>query len=184
MVGDYFKIGEVSGVRMEEVLGKAKSIAKFSHQSSVALRTLKEAARNANLKFTKLKNPNVTRWNSAWQCMESLLKNKAVLDIVFEEEEGEEWTSRKLSSSEWKLLQGAVEVLRFVQVVTKSWEAEATPTVNLVISELYTLETKLKDFIADSSKSRSVILKLKTLNLSNFLVLEWELVLLSCYYPI
>lgn len=154
MVGDCFKDLNIAGVRMADVLQKAKSIAKFSHKSSVALRVLQQTAKNRSLKFTKLKNPNETRWNSAWECMDSLLKNKVVLDIVFEEEEGEEWTSRKLSTAEWKLLAGAVEVLRFVQVVTKCWEAEATPTINLVISELYSLETNLKKFIADPCKSR------------------------------
>ena len=76
------------------------------------------------------------------------------LDLVCDEDQGDQWSTRKMSVSEWKLLQGAVEVLELVMIVTKVWEVEVRPTMNMVLGELYDLNAKLTEFVNKPERCR------------------------------
>ena len=47
------------------------------------------------------------------------------------------WSSIVFSPGEWRLAKAAVKVLQIPLRVTKMWEGEKYPTMNLVVSELY-----------------------------------------------
>jgi hypothetical protein len=53
------------------------------------------------------------------------------------------WASKVFTPGEWKLAEAAVEILKIPMIVTKMWEAEKTPTKNLMISELYDIQQRL-----------------------------------------
>ena len=152
-VGDTFK-ASVSGARMTEVLAKSKDLAKLTHTSGPALKELREACKSVGIKFTKLKNPNETRWNSSHTNMKSVLKLKPALEKLFRDDVDDKWSTRELTATEWKLLQGAVEVLEEVVLVTKAWEVEEEPTMNGVLEQIYNLTSKLENFIACPQKCR------------------------------
>jgi hypothetical protein len=145
-VGDTFK-ATVAGAKMLELLEKSKSLAKLTHQSGPALRQLREACQKTGIKFTKLKNPNDTRWNSQHETMKSTLKLRPALDLLFSEDPDGFWGTKEISAAEWKLMQGAVEVLELALIVTKAWEVEETPTMNGVLEQIYNLTCQLKEFI-------------------------------------
>ena len=128
----------------------------MTHTSSIAKRELREACKSVGIIFTTLKNPCETRWNSQHMNMKSVLKLKPALQKLFREDLGDIWSSRELTASEWKLLQGAVEILEEVLLVTKAWEVETEPTINCVLEQIYNLTSKLEDFIADPLKCRLV----------------------------
>ena len=44
-------------------------------------------------------------------------------------------------------MEGAAEVLQVVEVVTKAWEVEESPTMNGTLEQLYNLASKLQKFI-------------------------------------
>ena len=67
-IGDTFK--ETYG--MKNVLENSKGIAKFTNQSTVALEQLKAEGKAQTVRFRKPKNPNETRWNSSYACMDSI----------------------------------------------------------------------------------------------------------------
>ena len=106
------------------------------------------------MKFRKLKNPNATRWNSAYTNMSSVLHLKAPLQSLFEDDETNTWPPLALSVPEWKLVSGAMTILKPFLLVTKAWEAEKTPTINLVIDRIYTLHETLNEFIVNRSNCR------------------------------
>ena len=144
---------EVEG--MAEVLKKCKALAKLTHTSTtLAYQQLKTQCTKLGVKFLKLKNPNSTRWNSAFANMDSILHLKPVLQSLFEDDETNTWPSFALTVSEWKLVVGACTVLKPFLLVTKAWEAERTPTINLVIERVYTLHETLNEFIVNRSKCR------------------------------
>ena len=150
---------EVDG--MAEVLKKCKALAKLTHTSTtVAYQQLKSQCTKLGVRFRKLKNPNSTRWNSAYTNMDSILLLKTVLQSLFEDDETNTWPSFALTVSEWKLIQGAVTVLKPFLLVTKSWEAEKTPTINLVIERIYTLHETLNGFIVNRSNCRFSLISL------------------------
>lgn len=132
---------------MTTMLEKCKALAKKTHQSSsVANQALKDKCKSMGVKFAKLQNPNQTRWNSQLTNMESVLRLKAPLQELFEEDETGAWYDVSLTAADWKLMQGAVTLLKPFLFATKAWEAECTPTINLVIERLYTIHASLNDF--------------------------------------
>lgn len=140
---------------MRRLLKKCKDLAKMTHQStSVANQQLKDKCKELGVKFTKLLNPCETRWNSYYDCGRSILRLKVVLQALFTDDESGVWSPHALSLSEWKLLQGAVQVLKPFWLTTKAWEAEKTPTLNLVIERVYTMHEELTDFIRDRHNCR------------------------------
>ena len=76
-IGDTFK--ETNG--MTNVLENSKGIAKFTNQSTVALEQLKAECKAQNVRFRKPKNPNETRWNSSYACMDSIFHLRKPLGI-------------------------------------------------------------------------------------------------------
>ena len=140
---------------MKRILKKCKDLAKMTHQSSsVAYQQLKKKCKLMEVPFAKLKNPCETRWNSSYECMKSVLRLKNVLQIIFTDDESGLWTPHFLSPSEWKLIQGAVTLLHPFWLATKAWEAEKTPTLNLVIERIYTLHEELNSFISNHHNCR------------------------------
>ena len=81
--------------------------------------------------------------------MKSVLILKPALQKLFREDLGDIWSSRELTASEGKLLQGSVEILEEVLVVTKAWEVETETTINCVLEQIYNLTIKLDDFISE-----------------------------------
>ena len=140
---------------MKNVLKKSKGVSKMTHQStSVANQQLKDKCKEMGIKYKKLQNPNDTRWNSQLTNMESVLHLKTVIQVLCEEDETDTWSAHSLTLAEWKLMQGAVTVLKPFLVATKAWEAEKTPTMNLVIERIYTLHEGLNEFTSNPRNCR------------------------------
>ena len=140
-INDTFK--EVDG--MKSVLDKCKAVAKFTNQSPTETDALKAECRAKGIQFGKPKNSQETRWNSSYSCMESIwFLKKAMKELM---ERDPKWSQFSLSFREWKLLEGALKLLKPFLLATKMLEAEKTPTINLVIERIVTLEDGLKTFI-------------------------------------
>ena len=152
-VVDTFK-STIYGAKTTEVLDKSKILSKLTHQSGPALRHLRDSCSRLKVKFRKLKNPNETRWNSQYACMKSVIRLKEPLDLLFAEDPDGLWSAKQITLAEWKLMEGAVEVLEQVEVVTKAWEVEESPTMNGVLEQIYNLVSKLQEFILIPQKCR------------------------------
>ena len=137
---------------MKAVLDKSKQLATFTHKSPLAQGQLKKQANDDNLKFRKLKNPQETRWNSQHENMASVLHLKRSIIALCDNDD--KWAEFSLDRNQWKLLEGAVTLLEPFKVATKMFEAEKTPTINLVIERIFTLKSKLTKFIADRANCR------------------------------
>ena len=98
------------------------------------------------VRYVKLKNPNETRWNSQFMNMESIQRLKVPLQALFQEDDDGTWSDVLFTAADWKLLQGAVTILKPFMLVTKAWEAEKTPTMSLVGERLYTLHSGINGF--------------------------------------
>ena len=96
-VSDTFK--DVHG--MKKVLDKSKEIAKFCHQSTVAMDQLRDAAKSNNIPFRKPQNPGKTRWDSQHDTLKSILHLKAAIEDL--ETREADWEDKALSKNEWKL---------------------------------------------------------------------------------
>eukprot|EP00092_Neocalanus_flemingeri_P050396 GFUD01058241.1.p1 GENE.GFUD01058241.1~~GFUD01058241.1.p1 ORF type:complete len:135 (+),score=38.28 GFUD01058241.1:406-810(+) len=92
-IGDTFK--KVEG--MMNVLKKTRGLAKFTHQSNVALDELKVEAAKEGIPFRKLKNPPDTRWSGRYDNLASVLHLKKPIKNLCDDEES--WEEHSLSKS-------------------------------------------------------------------------------------
>ena len=132
---------------METVLKKCKDLAKFTHQSTVAQGDLEKAAKSENIEFRKLKNPGETRWSSQHDTMESVLHLKEAIKKLCDE--NDDWADKTIARSGWKLIEGAVEILKPIRDTIKALEGEKEPTMHRVLERLYDNHYLLNKFIND-----------------------------------
>ena len=138
---------------MKAVLDKSKSIAAFTKQSPLAISQLRNKCKEAKIAYKKPINPGDTRWSSQYDNMNSILPLRDPITWLCNNIP--EWEGRNLTASEWRLLSGAVEILKPVKETIKILEAEKIPTINRVIERIYTNQSLLASFIANESNVRN-----------------------------
>ena len=139
--------------KMSEVLLKCQNLGSYVHRSSTAVRELKKACEIKGTPYLKIVLPNETRWNSRGRNIKSVVKLKPALLLLVREgkEFSLDWEEKVPTVAEFKLAEGAVEVLDWVVEITKVWESEKVPTMNRVIEKLYSLDSKLQDYAEDET---------------------------------
>ena len=142
-VEDTFK--DVTG--MGNVLKTCKTLATFTHQSTVAQDSLEKAAKENNVAFRKLKNPCDTRWDSQYDTMISVQHLKDPIKKLCDE--NDDWSDKGLDRAGWKLLDGAVKVLKPIKDTVKAFEGEKEPTIHRVLERIYFNHYILNKFISD-----------------------------------
>ena len=137
---------------MKVVLTKSRGLSTFTHKSTVATAELKRAAKKENVRFRKLANPPNTRWSGQHDLLASVLHLKKPLQHLTSSNEN--WTNHALSPGEWKLLEGAVTLLKPVKDTIKAFEAEKEPTMHRVIERLYTMHCIIDEFILSRENNK------------------------------
>ena len=66
----------------------------------------------------------------------------------------ENWSEHTLSAGEWKLVEGAVKLLKPVRDTIKIWEGEKHPTMHRVVDRVYTMESMMDDFVKDPANNQ------------------------------
>ena len=140
-VEDTFR--EVTG--MGNLLKNCKALATFTHQSPVAQAALEKAVKQENIPFRKLKNPGDTRWDSQYDTMVSVLHLKDVIKKLCDEKD--DWSDKSIDRAGWKLLEGAVKILKPIKDTVKALEGEKEPTMHRVLERLYSNHYLLEKFI-------------------------------------
>ena len=137
---------------MKVVLTKSRGLSKFTHKSTVATAELKRAAKKENVRFRKLANPPNTRWSGQHDLLASVLHLKKPLQHLTSSNEN--WINHALSPREWKLIEGAVTLLKPVKDTVKAFEAEKEPTMHRVIERLYTMHCIIDEFIVSPENNK------------------------------
>ena len=131
---------------MKSVLKKSKAIGTFTHTSTVATTDLKRECIKENIKFRKIANPPDTRWSGCYDNLVSVLHLRKPLQNLTASNEN--WDEHKLTAGEWRLLEGAVKLLKPVRDSIKAWEAEIEPTMHRVIERIYSMHCTIDEFVA------------------------------------
>ena len=137
---------------MSSVVKKCKAIGKFCHQSTVALQMLRKEAIKENVAFRKVVNPPNTRWSGHCDNLASVLHLKKPLTNLMAGHD--DWAEHELTASDWKLVEGAVELLKPVRETVKAWEGEKEPTMHRVVERIYTMHSQIDSFISKPSNNR------------------------------
>lgn len=137
-------------------LDKAKSIVQYFKRSSSALAKLREMQTSLNKDQLKLKQDVPTRWNSTFDMLERLMKNKeplvSTLALLGYKD--------KLEELEWTELAHAVKVLTVFNDVTTEISAEANVSLSktTVLSRIMT--RKVKQYLETNRDAPETIVKL------------------------
>ena len=137
---------------MSSVVKKCKGIGKFTHQSTEATKMLRKEAIKGNIVFKKVINPPNTRWSGHFDNLASVLHLKKPLTNLMATHD--DWADHELTASDWKLVEGSVELLKPVRDTVKALEAEKDPTMHRVIERVYTMHSKIDSFISKPSNNR------------------------------
>ena len=137
---------------MQAVLKKTKAMGKFTHQSTVANTELKKEAEKEGIKFRKIAKPPNTRWSGRYTNLNSVLHLKKPLQSLAASNEN--WSDHALTAGQWKLVEGAVKMLKPVRDTIKVWETETEPTMQTVIEQLYSLDEHIDTFTKDKENTR------------------------------
>ena len=149
-IGDTFKEAAVGPTQMKKVLQKGKNLANTVKKSGPLAQELKEACKEVGIQYTTLKNPNDTRWNSSKTNLDSTIKIEKALNHLVSTDSTGQWTDMVYTPAEWRLAKAASKILEIPLKVTKVWEGEKYPTMNLVCSELYEMKKNLEDLSSSS----------------------------------
>ena len=144
-IGDTFKDASVGPTAMKNVLQKGKLLANTVKKSGPLAQELKNACQEVGISYTTLKNPNDTRWNSAKTNIDSNIEIEKALAYLVSNDTTGQWTEMVFTPAEFRLAKAASKILEIPLKVTKAWEGEMYPTMNLVCSELYDMKTKLQE---------------------------------------
>lgn len=137
-------------------LEKVKSIVQFFKQSSSALAKLREMQTSLNKDQLKLKQDVPTRWNSTFDMLERLLKNKeplvSTLALLGYKDQ--------LQELEWTELAHAVKILAVFNDVTREISAEANVSLSktTVLSRIMT--RKVRQYLETNRDAPESIVKL------------------------
>ena len=137
---------------MQAVVIKTKALGKFTHKSTVANEALKNEAKKENVRFKQLVNPPNTRWSGYHDNLASVLYMKKPLMNLMASQDA--LAEHELSAGDWKLIEGAVQLLKPVRCTIKIWEAEKEPTMHTVIERLYSMHSIIDEFIASPRNNR------------------------------
>ena len=140
VIKDAFKNND----KMLDLLKKCQKICNYSH-SHLGSRDLREACTKCEIPLKKLVNPPNTRWCGFHATLKSILEMKYPLMKIFED--CDNWSDMVLNPADWKLIESAAYFLNLFRETVLMFEAEATPTMHLVVERIYTLNSILHDFI-------------------------------------
>lgn len=135
---------------ISDVVGKVKLLVQFFKKSSSALAKLTDMQVSLNKEKLKLKQDVSTRWNSTYDMLERVLKNKepliSTLALLGNTTVG------NLSQEEWGIVQHAVQLLEVFNDVTKEISAETNVTLSktTVLSRL--MSKKVKHYLVSNTQ--------------------------------
>ena len=148
-VRDVFKT-TVQTIEVKKVIAKCQDLAKFVRMSEKRNNELKESCQKTNIAYKLPQKHNATRWNSMEMCVSSVIYLKPALQFLANHED--DWDEKVLSLHEFKVAETIVKVLQCIKRVSKLWEADLTPTIHLVVRELYNVRSVLETFEASTDK--------------------------------
>jgi len=134
---------------MGSLLKKCRSIVTHYNHSNKSWERLQQIEVRINLPNHKLIQMVETRWNSVFLMLERIIEQKEaiVLDL-------QNWVKDiDITVGEWKLINGYVEILEPVLEATKEFSQEDIPTFSMVNPIIYTIETKLNNFIVKNGNT-------------------------------
>jgi len=156
-VSDFFKyaVKYSQNVVILEILKKCQAIAVHVRKSEQHKVQLQEACKATGVQFHLPILANKTMWNSRYDNVDSNLKlKKALLHLSNNDTSSKQnWRNGVLSPVEFEAAEGINRALEPIKKATKLWESENSPTLHLVVRELFNIRGTLKRLQKDGNEA-------------------------------
>jgi hypothetical protein len=135
---------------VDVIVQKCKRLAKLTHKSSQKCEKIEAACNKVNKPYRKIIQPVATRWNSMYDCMESIHAMKDSLRWLSLHDTEAEFTAAIPTVAQFDQLKDLLMPLSMIKKSSERLSASDQPTIHLVVSHLYqmmgfsTLSTNLK----------------------------------------
>lgn len=139
---------------IKDTQAKVKSIVEYFKRSSHAAERLRQMQKQMECPEVVLKQDVVTRWNSTYEMFSRVLQVKEPLVSTLALLNPQLLT---LSEHDWKVLQGACDILRYFQDITVELSSEKTVTISKVIVLCNMLRRKFNKIKASLDLPEEVI---------------------------
>ena len=143
---------EANGVK--KAMSKAKRLIKFIRKSTLATQRLKKACASTNHRCLKLKTCLEIRWNSEYDAFERLLYHQPCMDEMDRNRHLDKVSSSILNRTEWRILEGLIDVLKPVKELTILLQVQSSPTINRLGEGIFNIVEGLKNFIDNQDNSK------------------------------
>lgn len=138
-------------MNVNNVINKVSKLVTRYSNSKTALESFEKFQKELNLPKHDLVQRVKTRWNSDFLMLERAVEQKQA--IVSECcDAGED----HLSTQEWKLAEGFVEVLRPLAEHTNEMGSESKPTASMILPTIFEITSDLKEFIRKAPKGTGI----------------------------
>ena len=147
-------------VHLADLIDKCRSLVKTISRSQILTAFVNRERENMRIR-RGLAQDCITRWNSTYYFLESLVQNKQVLlnlftnkrEICASSKQRETLSSFELSSDDWAIIVLLLQVLNPFSQATKLMSGSHYPTIGLC---LFTIRT-IKDYLESQSDDDSSI---------------------------
>ena len=143
---------EAKGVK--NAMSKAKRLIKFIKKSTLATLQLKKACASTNHRSLKLKTCLEIRWNSEYDAFKRLLYHQPCMDEMDRNRQLDKVSNSVLNRTEWRILEGLIDVLKPVKELTILLQVQSSPTINRLGEGLFNIVEGLKHFVDNQENSK------------------------------
>ena len=155
-ITDSFK-SKVGNIEIKDLLEKCQKLAKYCRSSEFSNNELQEACKTTNITYIRPVLANATRWNSTEANLSSLLRLQPALSYLSYSDMSDTWSEKVPSNVEFKVLGALQKVLEVFKITTKQWESDTSPTIHLVVKELWNISDVLSKYSNGPEESVKLI---------------------------
>ena len=145
VVKDSFDKKVRADLSVNDVLDKCQRLAKHLKKSQKSRKELKAACELLGIPYKVVKKFVEVRWNSKFDCMESVQYLRQALQYLFSNDLSGKWSAKDLvfSAHEFAVMAASCDILKHFKLVTKRLEGDLEPTIHHVLPELFELRDML-----------------------------------------
>ena len=143
----------VQNIPVITVSKKCQELAKFVRGSEVRNFELKTACKMKDIKYRLPSKQMPVRWNTQEANISSVVRLRPALQyLVFNTNDGWDQDKHSLSVQEFKMGETIVKVLEPAKIASKQWETDITPTIHLVVREVFNMQGMLTKYEKSTDK--------------------------------
>lgn len=129
---------------LDEAIKAATALSSKVHQSTLACKSLMDECEKVGCEYVKLISPVVTRWNSNYMLIESVLRVKTALRSLREQTENVHFRGIVPTDNQFSILENVSKILKFCKIISEQWSKDNEPVMHMFLASVDFLDFQIK----------------------------------------